>query len=217
MSLASRLVNLAESGLVALLCRVDDAQMTRVPATGPLILVTNHVSFLEIPVLHSRLRPRRVVGLAKAEAWGNPLLAWLFDLWGAIPVKRGEPDLAALRRCLDFLRDGGILVVAPEGTRSGHGRLQHGHSGVVTLALRSGAPILPLAFYGGEAVKHHARRLRRTPFHIVVGEPFHLSVEGRVTQTVRQDLTNEIMYKLAALLPPAYRGEYAAPPPAGDS
>jgi 1-acyl-sn-glycerol-3-phosphate acyltransferase len=213
-SLASRLVNLAESGLVALLCRVDDAQMTKVPATGPLILVTNHVSFLEIPVLHSRLRPRRVVGLAKAEAWDNPVLAWLFNLWGAIPVKRGEPDLAALRSCLDFLRNGGILVVAPEGTRSRHGRLQRGHSGIVTLALRSGAPILPLAFYGGETLKRNARRLRRTPFHIVVGEPFHLSVEGRVTQTVRQDLTDQIMYKLAALLPPAYRGEYAALPPA---
>jgi 1-acyl-sn-glycerol-3-phosphate acyltransferase len=203
-------VNLAESGLVALLCRVDDAEIAKVPAIGPLILVTNHVGFLEIPVLHSRLRPRRVVGLAKAESWKNPLLGWLFDLWGAIPVKRGEPDLAALRRCLDFLRDGGILVVAPEGTRSGHGRLQRGHSGVVTLALRGEAPILPLAFYGGETLKRHARRLRRTPFHIMVGEPFHLSVEGRVTQAVRQNLADEIMYKLAALLPPEYRGEYAA-------
>jgi 1-acyl-sn-glycerol-3-phosphate acyltransferase len=210
-------VNLAESGLVAAVCRVDDAQMTKVPATGPLILVTNHVNFLEIPVLHSRLRPRRVVGLAKAEAWDNPVLAWLFNLWGAIPVKRGEPDLAALRSCLDFLRNGGILVVAPEGTRSRHGRLQRGHSGIVTLALRSGAPILPLAFYGGEALKRNARRLRRTPFHIVVGEPFHLSVEGRVTQTARQDLTDQIMYKLAALLPPAYRGEYAAPPSASEA
>jgi len=209
-SLASRLVNLAESGLVALLCRVDDAEIAKVPAVGPLILVTNHVGFLEIPVLHSRLRPRRVVGLAKAESWRNPLLGWLFDLWGAIPVKRGEPDLAALRKCLDFLRDGGILVVAPEGTRSGHGRLQRGHSGVVTLALRSGAPILPLAFCGGEALKRNAKRFRRTPFHIMVGEPFHLSVEGRVTQAVRQDLTDNIMYKLAALLPPAYRGQYAA-------
>jgi 1-acyl-sn-glycerol-3-phosphate acyltransferase len=216
-SLASRLVGLAESGLVALLCRVDDAQMAKVPATGPLILVTNHVSFLEIPVLHSRLRPRPVAGLAKAEAWENPVLAWLFNLWGAIPVKRGEPDLAALRRCLDVLRDAGILVVAPEGTRSRHGRLQRGHPGVVMLALRSGAPILPLAFYGGEALKRNARRLRRTPFHIVVGEPFCLSMEGHVTQAVRQDLTDQIMYKLASLLPPAYRGEYATPPPAGDS
>jgi 1-acyl-sn-glycerol-3-phosphate acyltransferase len=216
-SFAGRLVDLAESVLVGLLCRVDDADMAKVPATGPLILVTNHVGFLEIPVLHSRLRPRRVAGLAKVESWDNPLLAWLFNLWGAIPVKRGEPDLAALRGCLSFLRGGGLLVIAPEGTRSRHGRLQRGHSGVVTLALRSGAPILPLAFYGGEAVKRHARRLRRTPFHIVVGEPFHLSVEGRLTQAVRQDLTDEIMYKLAALLPPAYRGAYATSPPGGGS
>jgi 1-acyl-sn-glycerol-3-phosphate acyltransferase len=150
------------------------------------------------------------VGLAKAESWKNPLLGWLFNLWGAIPVRRGETDLAALRKCLGVLRDGGILVVAPEGTRSRHGCLQRGHPGVVALALRSGAPILPLAFYGGEALKRNAKRLRRTPFHVMVGEPFHLSVEGRVTQAVRQDLTDKIMYKLAALLPPEYRGEYAA-------
>ena len=150
MSLAHRLVNATEGALITVLCRVDGDQVSKVPATGPLILVTNHVSFLEIPVLHSRLRPRRVLGLAKAEAWKNPLVGWLFDLWGAIPVRRGEADLAALRKCLDVLREGAILVIAPEGTRSRHGRLQRGHSGVVTLALRSGAPILPLAFYGGE-------------------------------------------------------------------
>jgi 1-acyl-sn-glycerol-3-phosphate acyltransferase len=150
------------------------------------------------------------VGLAKAESWKNPLLGWLFNLWGAIPVRRGEMDLAALRKCLDVLRDGGILVVAPEGTRSRHGCLQRGHPGVVALALRSGAPILPLAFCGGEALKRNAKRLRRTPFHVMVGEPFHLSVEGRVAQAVRQDLTDKIMYKLAALLPSEYRGEYAA-------
>jgi 1-acyl-sn-glycerol-3-phosphate acyltransferase len=206
-------VNAAESALVSALCRVDDAQMKRVPASGPLILVTNHVNFLEVPVLHSRLRPRRVLGLAKAEAWKNPVLGWLFDLWGAIPVRRGETDLAALRRCFEVLKEGAILVIAPEGTRSRHGRLQHGHSGVVTLALRSGAPILPLAFYGGESLGRNLRRLRRTPFHIVVGEPFSLQAEdGRLTQERRQELADEIMYKLAALLPAEYRGEYATRP-----
>ena len=211
MSLAHRIVNGVESSLVALLCRVDDTQMSRVPATGPLILVTNHVNFLEVPVLHSRLRPRRVLGLAKAEAWKNPFLGWLFNLWGGIPVRRGETDLGALRQCLDVLREGAILVIAPEGTRSRHGCLQRGHSGVVTLALRSGAPILPLAFYGGEALGRNMRRLRRTPFHIVVGEPFALDAgNGRLNQERRQELADEIMYKLAALLPPEYRGDYAA-------
>ncbi len=212
MTLAHKLVNVAERALVGLLCRVDGAEIDKVPAGGPLILVTNHVSFLEIPVLHSRLLPRRVIGLAKAESWQNPLLARLFDLWGAIPVRRGEPDLKALRRCLDVLRDGAILVIAPEGTRSRHGSLQRAHSGVVAIALRSGAPILPLAFYGGEKLARNARRLRRTPFHITVGVPFTLDPgEGRLTHERRQALADEIMYRLAALLPAEYRGVYAAP------
>lgn len=214
MSFAHRAVNVVESALVSALCRVDDAQMARVPASGPLILATNHVSFLEIPVLHSRLRPRRVVGLAKAESWRNPILRWLFTLWNAIPVRRGETDLAALRQCFQVLREGAILVIAPEGTRSRHGRLQRGRPGVVTLALRSGAPILPLAFYGGESLGRNVRRLRRTAFHIVVGEPFSLRAEGgRLTQERRQDLADEIMYRIAALLPPEYRGVYASSPP----
>ena len=213
MSIAHRVVNAAESALVTAICRVDDAQMTRVPASGPLILVTNHVNFLEVPVLHSRLRPRRVLGLAKAEAWKNPVLRWLFNLWGGIPVRRGETDLAALRKCLEVLKEGAILVIAPEGTRSRHGRLQRGRSGIVTLAIRSGAPILPLGFYGGEKLGHNLRRLRRTEFHIRVGEPFHLEPgDGRLTQERRQALVDDIMRKLAALLPPAYRGEYAGEP-----
>ncbi len=214
MSIAHRIVNAVERALVALLCRVDDADIARVPATGPLILATNHVSFLEIPVVHSRLLPRPVVALAKAEAWKNPILGRLLDLWGAIPVRRGEADLAALRACLDALRGGAILVIAPEGTRSRNGRLQRAHPGIVTLALRSGAPILPLAFHGGEALGHNLRRLRRTPFRIAVGEAFHLeSDEGPVTQQRRQELADQIMYRVAALLPPQYRGEYAGAAP----
>lgn len=210
MSLSQWIVNGLERALVASLCRVDAAQLEKVPHTGPLILATNHVSFLEIPVLHSRLRPRRIYALAKAEAWKNPILGWLFNRWGAIPIRRGETDLAALRRSLAVLEEGAILAIAPEGTRSRHGRLQKGRTGVVTLALRSGAPILPLAFYGGEKLGHNLRRLRRTPFHVVVGEPFRLEAgEGRVTQEKRQELADEIMRRLAALLPPEYRGEYA--------
>ena len=204
--LADRLICI----VVRVLCKVDGEQVDKVPAHGPLILIANHVNFLEAPVLHCRLRPRQVIGLAKAEAWDNPLLGWLFDQWEAIPIRRGEPDIGALRQALGVLRGGGILVVAPEGTRSRHGRLQRGRSGVVTIALKSGAPLLPLAFHGGEAIGHNIRRLRRTPFHIIVGEPFHVEVGGkRVSRDVRQRIADEIMYQLAALLPPAYRGEYA--------
>lgn len=210
MTIFGRLADGLICALVRILCRVDGEQIDKVPMDGPLILLANHVNFLEAPVLHCRLRPRKVIGLAKAEVWDNPLLGWLFDQWGAIPIRRGEPDIGALRRALGVLREGGILVIAPEGTRSRHGRLQRGHPGVVTIALKSGVPLLPVVFYGGEAIGHNVRRLRRTPFHILVGEPFHVEVgEEKVSRDVRQRIADEIMYRMAALLPPTYRGEYA--------
>jgi 1-acyl-sn-glycerol-3-phosphate acyltransferase len=136
-------------------------------------------------------------------------MGFLFDLFGAIPLWRGEVDMTAIRRGLAVLEAGHILAVAPEGTRSGHGRLQRGHPGVVMLALRSGAPLLPLVYYGGESFGRNVTRLQRTDFHIVAGNLFCLSVGGKVSREARQQMPDEIMYQLAALLPPAYRGYYS--------
>jgi len=196
--------------LTRILCRVDDAQLAHVPAQGPLILIANHVNFLEVPLLYTHLQPRTVTGFAKIETWHNPAMGLLFDLYGAIPLRRGEADVAAFRRGLAILEAGHILAVAPEGTRSGHGRLGRGHPGVVMLALRSGAPLLPMAYYGGESLRRNVARLQRTDFHIVVGQPFYLDASGvKMTREVRQQMVDEIMYQLAALLPPAYRGHYS--------
>ena len=210
MTLTKRVVDSTISGLLRLLCRVYKDQLEKVPTRGPLILLTNHINFLEIPVLHTHLRPRPVTGFAKAESWDNFIIGFLFNLWGAIPIRRGEADMRALRQGLAALKEGYILAIAPEGTRSGHGRLQRGHPGVAMMALQSGAPLLPLVFYGGEKFKRNLSRLRRTPFHIVVGQPFHLHTDGvKVRREIRRQMTDEIMYQLAALLPPAYRGHYA--------
>ncbi len=196
--------------LMRLLCRMDDAQLTQVPDRGPLIIVINHVNFLEAPVLYTHLQPRPVTALAKAETWDNPALRLLADLWGAIPLKRGEADVAALRQALKALEAGYILIVAPEGTRSGHGRLQQGHPGIAFLALRSGVPLLPVVYHGGELFWRNLARLRRTDFHVVVGRPFHLdNGEVKVTRQVRQQMADETMYQMATLLPPAYRGAYS--------
>ena len=209
-TLPYRVVTSTLRGLTGILCRVNDAQLAKVPDQGPLILVINHVNFLEAPVVFPRLEPRPVTGFAKAETWDNPTLRLLADLWKAIPLQRGEADMAAIRRALAALDAGYILIVAPEGTRSGHGRLQRGHPGVAFLALRSGAPMLPVVYHGGELFWRNLHRLRRTDFHILVGQPFHLNAEGvKVTRRVRQQMTDEIMYQVAALLPPAYRGAYS--------
>jgi 1-acyl-sn-glycerol-3-phosphate acyltransferase len=210
MRLRARLVNGTLKGMIRLLCRVDDAQLGRVPERGPLIIVANHVNFLEVPLLYTHLLPRPVTGFAKAETWDNPAMAALFDMWEAIPLRRGEADHAAIRRALHALREGQILALAPEGTRSGNGRLQPGHPGVVTLALLSGAPLLPVVYYGGERFRGNLSRLRRTDFHIVVGRPFRLEAgSARVGRDLRQRMVDEVMYQLAALLPPDYRGAYA--------
>lgn len=204
------LVNTALKGLTGVICRVDDAQLARVPLHGPLIVAANHINFLDAPVLFSRAHPRRVTGFVKAETWQNPALGFLFDTWKTIPLARGEADVGAFRAGLAALKDGAILAVAPEGTRSGHGRLQAGRPGVVLLALHSGAPILPVVHYGSERFHDNVRRLRRTDFRIVVGQPFYLDARGaKVTRDVRRVMVDEMMYQIAALLPPDYRGVYA--------
>jgi 1-acyl-sn-glycerol-3-phosphate acyltransferase len=203
-------VNTTLKRVTRMLCRVDDGQLARIPAAGPLILVSNHINFIEVPLVYTHLLPRPVTGFAKAETWDNPAMAYLFNLWKAIPLRRGEADLAGLRLGLRALEAGQILAVAPEGTRSGDGRLKRGYPGIVMLALLSGAPVLPLAYYGSERFRSNLSRLRRTDFHILVGEQFTLLPQtARVSAQIRQKIADEIMYQLAALLPPAYRGEYA--------
>ena len=210
MPLAKRAVNGTVDLLTGLLCRVEAKDLEKVPDKGPLLLIANHINFLEIPVLRKCLDPRPVTGLAKVESWRNPLVGYLFTLWGAIPIRRGETDLGAMRQALSVLERGYILAIGPEGTRSHDGRLGPGHPGAVTLALQSGAPLLPVAHFGGERVGRNVKHLRRTRVHIVVGDSFTFDAGGaRVTRDVRQQMTDEMMYQLAALLPPAYRGVYS--------
>jgi 1-acyl-sn-glycerol-3-phosphate acyltransferase len=210
MILPALAVNKTIKGLTRLLCRVDDSQLSRVPAQGPLIIVSNHINFLEVPLLYTHLLPRPMTGFAKAETWDNPAMGLLFDLWRIIPLRRGEADIAAFRKAREALKAGKILGVAPEGTRSGNGQLGRGHPGIVLIALQSGAPILPLVYWGNELLRNNLSRLRRTDFRISIGNPFMLDSRGeKVTRQVRQQMTDEIMYQLAALLPPEYRGAYS--------
>lgn len=208
-SVRQRTIALSLRVFTGMLCKVDATELQRLPESGPLIVIANHVNFLEIPILFSRLFPRPVAGFAKAETWENPLLGFLFDTFGAIPLRRGELDLAAFRQAMAALEQGKILAVAPEGTRSGNGQLGQGRAGAVMLALRSGTPILPLVYYGAEDYRRDWLRLRRPEFHVVVGQPFRLRHKGKLTPADRHSMGREIMYQLAALLPERYRGAYA--------
>jgi 1-acyl-sn-glycerol-3-phosphate acyltransferase len=192
-----------------ILCRIDAPDLDKVPMKGPLIVYSNHTGQIEVAVLFAHLQPRPLTGWAKMEAWNNAFLNWLFNLWGIIPVRRGEADTSALRKAVAALEEGYIFGIAPEGTRNITGRLKRAHPGTVMLALHSGAPLLPIAHWGGEDFLKNLARLKRTDFHVRVGEPFQLAVAGmRMTRELRQQIVDEMMHRLAELLPPEYRGEY---------
>lgn len=188
--------------------RVHDDAMDKVPQEGPLLLIINHVNFLDVPLVYSRLVPRKMSGYARHDSWDNPFKALLFSIWGAYPLRRGEADLDGLRWGLERLKEEWIIGIAPEGTRSGDGRLLEAHPGAAFLAQRSGAPILPIVYYGHEDYRNNFP-WRRTDTYAVVGEPFMIEAEGRVTQEMRKQMLDEMMYQMAALLPPEYRGVYS--------
>jgi 1-acyl-sn-glycerol-3-phosphate acyltransferase len=150
------------------------------------------------------------VGMALSTRWNHPIIRWWFNASGAIPLERGGMNLENIQKGVEALKNGKILGIAPEGTRSYNGCLQAGHPGIIPLAIKSGAPLLPIVYYGGEKYKANLKRLRRTDFHIAVGRQFRLTTRGQtLDREVRQQMIDEIMYQLAAILPPIYRGRYA--------
>ncbi len=210
MSLTFRFVNWTIKHLSHRLVKLDIGQMQKVPARGPLIVAVNHINFLDAPVFFVHALPRPVTALVKIETWKNPLLGPLFTLWKAIPIRRYQLDLAAFQAAQKAVNDGKLMVISPEGTRSGDGKLLKGLPGVVLLAARTGAPILPVVYFGHEDVWKRIKKLRRSQFHLVVGEQFRLNIKGiALSRDVRQKVTDEIMYQLAALLPENYRGVYS--------
>jgi 1-acyl-sn-glycerol-3-phosphate acyltransferase len=165
---------------------------------------------VEVPILFTQLLPRPVTGIAKTESWDRWFLRWVFNAWEVIPIRRGEADMAAMRKSLEALQRGYILGISPEGTRNKTGALIKAQPGIVTLALHSQAPLLPLGNWGGESFLRNIKRLKRTDFAVRVGRPFKLDTHGeRVTAGLRQRIADEMMYQVAALLPERYRGVYA--------
>ncbi len=183
--------------------------LSSVPEKGPLIVITNHTGQVEVPVFANLLQSRKITGWGKAEAFDNLFLRWVFSAWDIIPVHRGEADLTALKSALRMLEEGRIFGVAPEGTRNKTGILRRGLPGAAILAMKSGAPVLPIVHWGGEKFLKNLKSFKRTDFHIRIGEPFYVKAEGKVTGEMRQEMVDEMMYRIAELMPEEYRGEYS--------
>lgn len=193
-----------------LVARLHVEGLENVPREGPVILALNHIAWVDVPLVAVSLA-RVTHYMAKIELFQVPVLGTLMRWLGAFQVRRGEGDRDALRSAQRILSEGKILVVFPEGHRSGTGHLAAGHPGVAYIALRSGVPIVPVAISGTErALKgfHYGPWAPRVT--ISFGKPFHLDMEGKGRRRETLALAaDQIMREIARLLPPEYRGAYA--------
>ena len=180
-----------------------------VPPMGPLIIVANHQSNLDPPLLAPSL-PRRVKFLAKQGIFRGPLVSWFLRSWGAFPLNRDAADISAFRWVLSELERDQAIVLFPEGTRS-RGGMRKAHLGVARLALKSQAPLLPVGITGTEKLGTVLRAFNPTgKLRVNIGTVFSLpGVEGRLEKEVLDSLTDMIMRRVAALLPPRYQGVYS--------
>lgn len=180
-----------------------------VPQQGPLLVVANHLSLVDPPLLGITLE-REVTFMAKKELFRFPPLGYLMRGFGAFPVHRGQLDIAALRQAQQALTEGRVLVMFPEGMRSRSGHLRPAFSGAALIALRSGAPILPVGIAGTEKMKWPVWVFRRPRITVNIGVPFHLPPgTDKPTRAELADQTDYIMRHIARLLPEQYRGDYA--------
>ncbi len=191
-------------------CDVNKKALKAVPLRGPMILIGNHVNSLDVLTALTFSYPRKVFFLVKKETFNTPFLRFIFNTWGSIPVDRGTADFQALNKSAEVLNQGHFFAIAPEGTRTKDGRLIKAHTGVVFIALKSKAPIVPVVQYGGEKVYSNIKKLRRTKVAVRVGAPFTVCSNSIYPdKKERQLIADEIMYQVAMLLPAEYRGYYS--------
>jgi 1-acyl-sn-glycerol-3-phosphate acyltransferase len=189
------------------LARLDVQGIERVPLEDPFVGVVNHLSSYDPIVVLALMPIRRVTMFAAIEHRNDFIAGWVLDKLGSIWIHRGEPSRDALRIALNELSLGTAFGIAPEGTRSRTGKLLKGKTGAAYLATRAHVPILPVAIWGTEQIKHNLWRFKRTTVHLRVGELFHLP-EGRADAGKLQQYTDVLMRRIASMMPPEYRGEY---------
>jgi 1-acyl-sn-glycerol-3-phosphate acyltransferase len=194
-------------GFTRLVCRYRVTGLERVPQAGPLLIVANHLSFYD-PLLLGLILQRRVWFFTKAEIFRWPLIGWACKITGQIPVHRGESDRMALEKALAYLQEGKALMLFPEGTVERKEQMIPARAGVAMLAVRSGATVLPIAHTG-------TRRILRSLRHwwprvnITIGEPFVAMLSADVPRKAGlQYITDDIMHRIAAMLPAENRGVY---------
>ena len=179
-----------------------------VPPMGPLIIVSNHMSNIDPSILSCSIN-RRLRFLAKDTLFrGFPLSKMLY-LYGAYPIRRGRPDIQAIKWATNQIKNDAALVVFPEGTRN-KGKMIKGKIGTARLIQMTQSTILPVGITGTENLQHILRVVKpKGNIKVNIGTPFSLpTIDGEITRSLFESLTEIIMTRVANLLPSGYKGVY---------
>jgi 1-acyl-sn-glycerol-3-phosphate acyltransferase len=182
--------------------------MENFPKKGPAVVAINHLGDADAVLLGASF-PYMIEAMGKIELSDHWFVGPVFRAYGIIYVHRGLPDRKALRAALDALAEGRLVLIAPEGRQSVIGGLEEGNEGAAFLAMKSGAPILPVAMTGTENdhIFGNMKRRRRSRVSLHVGKLFYITEQANRQATLREG-TRQIMESLASLLPESYRGNY---------
>lgn len=209
-----KLIRFFIRALMRLIADIEVHGLEKIPG-GNLIGAANHLGRLDTAAMLAVIDRQDLI-MPVAEKYKNH---WLFGLIGratnAIWLNRFEADFSALREILERMKQGGLLVIAPEGTRSKTEALQEAKVGVAFLASKSGFPVIPVAVTGTEdrLVLVNLKRFRRSKIVVHVGDPFKIEIpKGKGREQALREATDEIMCRIAAMLPEKYRGYYANHP-----
>lgn len=197
----------------SLLTRCSIEGLENVAPHGPYIVVANHMSYLDGLLLFTIVRTSRVTGWAAEKYERHLLFGSIVRIFGGIFIQRGEVDRKALSIAIDRLNQGYIFGIAPEGTRSKTGSMARGKTGAAYLAHEADVPIVPVGIAGTDKAIKSFLRLRRPRISVRIGVPFRLpplNEESRSSDLRRN--TDEVMCRIAALLPPEHWGVYAGHP-----
>jgi 1-acyl-sn-glycerol-3-phosphate acyltransferase len=216
--LAYRLVKAVLSTVLRVVYRPTVSGLENIPATGPVILASNHLSFIDSMVI-PLVVPRRVAFLAKSDYFTGTgvkgtLSRWWFEGFGMIPVDRDDTRAAqaSLDAALAVLSAGGAFGIYPEGTRSRDGRLYRGRTGVAWLAMSSGAPVVPVAVIGTDELQPVGARFPRPSAEVTLrfGEAIDFAgrFDGVPVGRARREATDEIMAAIHAMSEQELAGAY---------
>jgi len=196
--------------LVDNLTHTEFVDADHVPSEGGVIIAINHMSHLDTPVMMVNPTRKDITALVTTKYQERALIRWFTNTAEGIWIDRDIADFTAVRKAAQALDVGWALGIAPEGTRSKDACLKEGKPGTIMLAMKSGVPIVPVGITGTEDAFDKLKRFRKPHITVRFGQPFTLpefKPHERSEQLKRW--TNILMYRIAELLPEAYRGVYA--------